>query len=248
MTGGPRLVIGVLGRWTSLDPVAELVVEIGGPGVALDRVESATRPQPGMQEAFRLAADRVVPSFGPDDEAAVRDHTAVAYVVTEPLARHVAAPTARAMLRVVGALFGLAGATAVKCESSGIAHGRDRWLALARTAAGSGVPQQRDEALVGAWVRMPLSDRAALYSCGMHLLGHPDVEMPADMDAHLAARWMRAVGKRSLDLERGELEVGSRLQVDGQPLRRVARRPCQRYPEDDLFHNPWGYWDLRAET
>lgn len=248
MTGGPRLVVGALGQWTSLDAVAELVAEIGGPRVSLDWVESATRPQPGMPEAFRLAADRLQPSFGPDDEAAAHDHTAVAYVVTEQLPRHAAAPTARAMLRVIGALFGLAGATAVKCESSGIAHGRDHWLALARTAARSDDPQQRHEALVRSWVRMPLSDREALYSCGMHLLGHPDVELPARMDPHLAARWMLTVGKRSLDVERGELQVGSTLRVDGQPLRRARLRPCRRHQENDLVHNPWGYWDLRAQA
>lgn len=247
MSVGPRHVLCAVGSWTSFDEVAELTSEIGGTGVALDRDESVSHRLPGLERAFALAADRVAPSFLPADEAAVCAHTAVAFVVSPPVARHDAALQARTMLRLVSALFGIGGATAVKCESSGIAHGRARWLELARTVAG-GRPRERDAALVDALVRKPLTDGRVTYSCGMHLLGQPDVELPSRMPADLAVSWMEAVGRRSLDLESGELRDGARLEVPGQPLRRARRRACDRYPEDDLFHNPFGYWDLSAEA
>lgn len=247
MSIGPRNVLCAVGAWKSFEELAELVVDIGGAGVTLDRDESVNHRLPGIERAFAHAADRVRPSFLPIDEDAVRTHTAVAFIVSAPLARHHAAVQARRMLRLVSALFGIGGATAVKCESSGIAHGRSRWLELARKAAG-GTPRERDTALVDAWVRKPLTDGRSTYSCGMHLLGHPDVEMPSRIPEHLAVSWIEAVGRRSLDLEAGELRNGARLEVVGQPLRRAHRRACDRYPEDDLFHNPYGYWDLTDEA
>lgn len=247
MSIGPRNVLCAVGAWKSFNELAELVVDIAGTGVTLDRDESVNDRLPGLEKAFALAADRVDPSFLPVDEAAVRTHTAVAFIVSAPLARHQAAVQARTMLRLVSALLGMGGATAVKCESSGIAHGRARWLELARTAA-VGTPRERDTALVEAWVRKPLTDGKVTYSCGMHLLGHPDVELPARMPEHLAVSWIEAVGRRSLDLESGELRNGTTLEVHGQPLRRAHRRACDRYPEEDLFHNPYGYWDLTDEA
>jgi len=243
MPFGPRFVLCAVGAWDSFDELADLVTEIGGAEVVLDRDESVTHRIPGIELAFARAADRAQPSFLPVDAAAVDAHTAVAFVVGAPLVRHKAVEQARTMLRLVSALFGIGGATAVKCESSGIAHGRARWLELARTAAG-GVPQERDMALVDAWVRQPLTDNWVVYSCGMHLLGQPDVEVQCGLPDHLAMNWINGVCCRSLDPEEGPLRNGGTVELIGQPLRRTLRRQCDRYPEDDLFSNPYGYWHL----
>lgn len=242
MSDGPRNVLCVLGSWRDLDEVSDLIEEIGPPGARLDREESVTHPLP-VERDFDLAADRVRPSFTDEDQAAVRHHTAVAFVLGAPTRRHHAAQHATMMLRLVSALFGMGGATAVKCESSGISHGRARWLALARTVA-DGSERQRDSALVEAWVRKPLLDGRTYYSCGMHLLGHPDVEVGAGLPVDLAVSWIEAVGRRSLALEKGELTDGTELRVDGQSPMVARRSRTDRHPVDHIFHNPYGYWLL----
>ncbi|MCA2225191.1 DUF4261 domain-containing protein [Nonomuraea aurantiaca] len=148
------------------------------------------------------------------------------------------------------------GATAVKNESSGIAHGRDRWLALADQAADltdEGLAEVTDEdlagALVAAWVKRPIHDGQVLYSCGMHLLGAPEVEIevgaapPAkaelpELVAHLDTLAIYLLtDPRAEEIEDG---AGFRMTEDA-PRWSLRTGPCDRYDEDDLFFNPYGY-------
>ena len=69
-------------------------------------------------------------SFDEADWAAVESHDTVGYLLSAPMMRELAFDTSRRLLAATAALL-RSGATAVKNESSGITHGRDRWLALA---------------------------------------------------------------------------------------------------------------------
>src|SRR5262249_49104162 len=82
-----------------------------------------------------------------------------------------------AFLRLGGQLL-KAGAIAMKCESSGIAHSRSRWLELAESLP----PSKNDDAVQDSWpalfqayVQLPIDSGDDLYACGMHLLGKPDL-------------------------------------------------------------------------
>lgn len=98
-------------------------------------------------------------------------------------------------------------------------------------------------------MKRPIYDGEVLYSCGMHLLGAPEVEIEADEDqltedglprllAHLDTLAIYLLTDPRAD----EIEDGAGLPDDrGLPLWSLRTGTCDRYDEDDLFFNPYGY-------
>jgi hypothetical protein len=237
-------VMCVVGAELDLDKCAEIVAEVGGPGFRLDPEYSQREPDQRMSEAFEVSADLVVPSFTDEDRAAVAGHHAVAYVLGPPAAAGEAFAVTRRMLAVVAALLQDSG-TAAKSESSGIAHGRDRWLHLASIAASATDRAGQAPPLYAAFVRRPLSSGLVYYSCGLHLMGEADVEITA-ADDDRGLEWMDGLA-RYLLIDRGSARIrdGDTFGLQADSPRRVLRhRACTRYRDDDLFYNPWGYWRL----
>jgi hypothetical protein len=236
-------VLCVLGSGLGLSEIERVAAGFGG--FVLDHEYSEAEPDPRMPEAFE--ASMAAASFDDTDWAAVESHDTVGYLLSAPMMRELAADTSRRLLEATSALLE-AGAAAVKNESSGITHGRDRWLALADQAADA-----KDEdlagALVSAWVKRPIFDGQVLYSCGMHLLGAPEVEIEADEEQlteeglpdlvmHLDALAIYLL----TDPRAQEIEDGAGFRMSEEAPRWVLRTgPCDRYDEDDLFFNPYGY-------
>lgn len=79
-------------------------------------------------------------SFDEADRAAVESHDTVGYLLSAPMMRELAADTSRRLLAATAALL-RSGATAVKNESSGLTHGRNRWASL---VAGRPTPRARN--------------------------------------------------------------------------------------------------------
>ena len=245
----PRHVVCLLGRWRSLDALEDLVARLTGDGLEVDRELSVLEADPRMKRSFELAADRRSPSITDDDRHAIEQHTAVAYVLSPPLPRGGERELSRRMLSVIAAALEDGGALAVKGESSGIAHGHERWLELARQSASS-EPFVAELALERAWVRQPLVDREVYYSCGMHLLGEPDVEVPVSVEPHEAADWIATLALYLLtEKPEGGVGDGHTFRRNPSDARRVLRaHPCRRYPEDDFFFNPFGYLRITDEV
>ncbi|GLY87366.1 hypothetical protein [Actinoallomurus iriomotensis] len=239
----PRHVLCVLGSGLDLAEMERIAAGFGG--FVLDREYSEAAPDPRMPKAFK--AGMAAASFDEADRAAVESHDAVGYLLSAPMMRELAADTSRRLLAATAALL-RSGATAVKNESSGIAHGRDRWLALAGRAADA-----EDERLAGAlydaWVQRPIRDGHVLYSCGMHLLGAPEVEIEVDEDQLTEDGLPRLLDHLDTlaiylltDPRANEIEDGAgfRLSEDA-PRWSLRTGSCDRYDEDDLFFNPYGY-------
>jgi hypothetical protein len=249
----PRHVVCVLGKWRKWDAVEAVVREIGGEEFELDREFSLLEPDTRMVEAFEASYDRFRPTMAESDWQAIRNHTAVAYVLSPPLPKSKALELSGRMLRLTAALL-QNGGTAAKGESAGIAHGRAHWLAMA--AAHAQAEQAGDNhagasKLFFAWVRRPLlseDDEGVLYSCGMHLLGVRDVEIDAALDVETAVEWIDLLGlylvadRPSRPLKDGE---GFRLSDNG-PRRLLRQQPCERYESEEFFYNPYGYYRLEA--
>jgi hypothetical protein len=133
------------------------------------------------------------------------------------------------------------GARAVKCDSSGIAHGKARWLELAteRTPIDAYL----------AYVRRPIGSDETMYSCGMHLVGLPDIKVICFSDRDAA---------RIMDVFAGYLinEGGKRTVKAGHtfscskedPVLRISHDECRDYETDDFFFNPYGYWILEKRA
>jgi len=116
----------------------------------------------------------------PSDEQAVADHQSVLYVLGPSIAHAETVKVSMLALRVVERVID-AGAVAVKGESAGIAHGRERWRELIRQGADAvktadTLAQQRIGRL--AFAKRPLSARGYLESVGFHLVGLPEVYVP----------------------------------------------------------------------
>ncbi|MEU8347410.1 hypothetical protein AB0C74_37405 [Spirillospora sp. NPDC048832] len=239
----PRHILCVLGSGFGPAEMERIAGEFGG--FVLDRGYSEDEPDPRMSEAFEAAM--AGEPFTEADRDAVESHDSVGYLLSAPMMRGLAADTSRRLLEATAALL-RAGAVAVKNESSGGAHGRDRWLALAEQAA-EAKDEELADVLVDAWVKRPIYDGKVLYSCGMHLLGAPDVEIEVDGDqlaaddvpelvTHLNALAIYLLtDPRAQEIEDG---AGFRLAEDA-PRRLMHTRDCDRYDEDDPFFNPYGY-------
>lgn len=233
----PRHVLCVLGRGLDLDLVARIAGET--PGVEFDPGGAASVADPRMGRAFQVSSTDG--SFGDADRDAVERHDTVAYLLSEPVRRAVAGDVAARMLALVARLFA-AGATAVKNESSGITHGRARWFELAGLAAG-GHPDRRIVALYRAWVQRPIQHDHGIHTCGLHLLGVPDVELAGGTVADVPA--MDAFAGHLL-LERPALYSGDTFRAEpGAKRWTVEHGADTRHPDDDFFHNPFGVWRLR---
>jgi len=174
----PRHVLCALGSGLDFGAVERIAKEVGGPDFSFDDEYSEPAPDPRMISAFRnCMADR---SFTDADWEAVESHDSVAYVMAPSMTRGISLGVSRRLLAVAAALL-RGGATAVKNESNALAHGRDRWLTLADRAAGpDGLAVV--EALYQAWVKRPIGEDGLVMSCGLHLLGEPDVEVVTGPD------------------------------------------------------------------
>jgi hypothetical protein len=248
----PRHVLCAIGVGLDLDVLNRAIDEAGGGEFTLEELHQS--PDPEMRSAFdaALGARQFTndDGFGDDDWAAVDAHDSVAYVLSPPISQSTAFDVSRRALAVTAALLAN-GATAVKNESSGVACGRERWLALAdRTAAPENAYDLAD-ALVQAWVVPVLASEDVYYSCGMHLLGEADVELaPGPIDKpELLHEWVTTMNVAAYYLLTEQPEHGVQ---DGEGFRIspdarkwiMNRVECEHFEEDDFFYNPYGYWRL----
>jgi hypothetical protein len=174
-----------------------------------------------MEGSFGVCWDTVHPgAWTDDDETAVVEHGAVMYALTGSLAQAATLPAAIDAVLFAEHLLGN-GATAVKIESSGVAHGVARWRELAaqlRAARDAG-----DRAAVARIARIAVTKRplggAQYYeSLGNHLVGLPEVYVPntavrTDRDAvalmDLVADELAADGVEAVLARRAKLDMTS---------------------------------------
>ncbi|ALG12659.1 hypothetical protein [Kibdelosporangium phytohabitans] len=241
----PRHVLCAIGSGLDFGAVEEVVRQAGGLGFTVDREYSEHEADPRMADAFKACMAEA--SFTDADWAAVAEHDSVTYVLSPPMTAETSVDVSQRVLAVVDALL-RNGVTAVKNESNGLAHGRDHWLTLAGQLAGA----DEDFAKIllhSAFVKRLISDGSLCYTCGMHLLGVPEVEIDtagvagtpderADLADGLAIYLLTE--ERAGRIQDGE---GFRLSAES-PRWLMHSYPCDRYEDDDFFHNPYGAWRL----
>ena len=160
---------------------------------------------------------------------AVRDHD-VKVFVSGPGG---SVEAARAVLRA-GAAVVRAGGLGVFVDNCGSTHSPTDWLELADDGGDGGV----------YWALVDLvGGRRLMYSVGMHCLGRRDVELPDPPDP--------GRGMYLLHTLLGYSYRSGQTLADGDPVgppdgpSHVLRHvPCDRFPPDTLFHNPYGVWRI----
>lgn len=197
----------------------------------------------GMAKAFEASASRVAPTLTKVDLEHIATHESVLYVLSKNYPAREAPEVSRTMLRA-GVRLLSAGGIAMKCESSGTAHGSVHWKALAERAE-AGDAAERGSALFGAFVRYPIGSDRDLYTCGMHLLGQPDLIAARELlPAADAVALFRTFALYLLaECPEGAFAPGHTFRTgDTAPRYRVLWEPCTGYAEDDFFFNPFGRW------
>lgn len=202
-----------------------------------------------MPAAFRASACRWDPSITDDDLTGIARHQRVLYLLSPNFPASEAAAVSRDFLNLGCQLLD-AGALAMKCESSGIAHARDRWIELAREADGP----DPWSALLRAYVQLPIHSAGDFYTCGMHLLGQSDLIVSGSL-LRDAQESTGDPGWKTVNLfgvfahyllaecEPGQFASGHTFSPDAEsPRFRVIWEACTGYDEDDLFFNPFGRW------
>lgn len=199
-----------------------------------------------MREAFEFSRLGASPDLTASELDLIARHKCVLYLVGP----NYPSPAA---LETVVPLFGLAaelldlGATGLKCESSGLAHGTHNWRALFAAIADASDPRARWGALFDALVQFPLGDKTDTFTCGMHLLGKPDlIAAEGVLPLQELVRLFRTFGVYQLaECVPGAFASGHTFSTSASaPRFRATWEPCRGYDEDDLFFNPYGRWRL----
>lgn len=199
-----------------------------------------------MREAFKFSRWGASPDLPASELDLIAGHKCVLYLVGPNY-------PSPAVLETVVPLCGLAaelldlGATGLKCESSGLAHGTHNWRALFAAIADASDPHARWGALFDALVQHPLGDKTDTYTCGMHLLGKPDlIAAEGVMPLQELVRLFRTFGVYQLaKCAPGAFASGHTFGTSaGAPKFRATWEPCRGYDEDDFFFNPYGRWRL----
>ena len=230
----PRHVLCLLGGQTPFSKLCETIqsaIESFAPGFEIDDTFSEDAPDDRMSMSFEVCRDRVHKgAWSEADEEAVGDHRSVIYVLGPPMTAEDAVKHSAIALRLVAHTLDN-GIVAAKGESAGVAHGIERWKALAREADGqTGAALARSCRL--AFAKRPIGTDEHLYSVGFHLVGIPEVYAPKTLsDDELALSAL-------IDTVADEVVTDG---IDQVLKRRGARLlPVDAYGEDEFKYNPYG--------
>jgi hypothetical protein len=214
-------------------------------------VEHEFRPRDAnLLRAFR-SASMSWPGMTEQEFGRIDAHTTVLYVLSKNFVAG-DAPAVGATFLKLGRRLLEAGGIAIKCESSGMAHPPARWFQFDDNA--DKAPGTLMAALFYALVVLPIASKTDLYSCGMHLVGAPemiasaatmqDAVGPDKPIAPAVAELFRTFAIYLLtECPTGTFASGHTFSIaQDAPRYRVVWEPCTRYAENDLFFNPFGQW------
>jgi len=232
-TVNPKTVLCIPGTWMDRSELVAQIAKLSGgylfAGSAL--METATERalevevcdhDPRMLTAFQGAGS---PWRDTPEMAKIADHTMVLYLVGEGGSTE----KARIFMKAAkGLLF--AGGMGVKVESSGGAYSPIEWIRMTDSIGD-----------FDAFVICVTGEETM--SCGMHNLGLRD----AVVDSLSSENPLSLIHQfnRYVYWEKPTLKAGQTFGVEtGAPRYRLTEQNEQPYPDDSLYHNPYGMWRL----
>ena len=242
-----RHVICALGNWESFEGILKIIEKFEG--FELDLECSSISADPRMERSFNACIHAEDPWEDIEFER-IRQHTAVAYITTPYLHQSTCFNVAFDVLLLIGDLFANANALAIKNESSGLAHPMTMWMETAMDAIdgfnSDGMNQAVFNLLADAFVKHNISDGDYLYSCGMHLLGFPEVKVDCSVGVDITydcvcnmVRYMFEARSKKL-----EIQLGQTVNLGGN-LFRISFGTSTASP-DDARYNSYGFVVLNA--
>ena len=197
-----------------------------------------------MKDAFEASEFRVYRTLTDEDFDLIGQHTCVLYILSPNFTSGDARKMSQRFL-TLGCRLLEAGGIAMKCESSGIAHSRERWIELAKEADSSSDSATCWAALFDAFVQFPIASDTDHYSSGMHLLDQPDMIVERDrLEPIKVAELFRTFALYLLaECPAGSFASGHTFSTSADAIRhRIVWEPCTGYDEDEFFFNPFGRW------
>jgi hypothetical protein len=235
-----QIIVCIPGTWENRTKLVEAVITSTGgdfmfAGMILaypkgnDHVElEFCEPDEQMAEAFALGGQG---ELSATTVAEIAQHKSVVYL---HFPFDIVSQKAR-LLRFTEVLS-RCGGIAVKLETSGFAHGWDRWFDLLGSA-------NAFDTYCASIVLV--ADEGFYYSCGMHNFGLPDAQTSNDLDRAKAADLINRFNYWQI-LDKPILKSGHTFSLTADsPHFRLELLEDKRHSEDDLFHNPRGVWNLR---
>ena len=236
-----RIVIGVPGPWEGhAELIAALARAHGGDYLFAGRIFLEVKTgkscelhlyehHDGMRESFEIAGQGQLSEAALD---AVAGHRSTAYLVVgepSPDAARTAARFAKVLLE--------AGGVAVKVETAGVAHTRERWLERWDT--------ENPLELYTLFVTLVGGDER-FFSCGMHNFALPDAAVLASLGPDAGAYLLNVFNVFQL-AESPTLHDGETFSAEpGGPAFRLTREEYEEgYDPDEPLYNPHGLWSLR---
>jgi hypothetical protein len=235
----PRIILCAVGDASFAHAASKL---LGDSGVEFEVRERDSSMERSFAVACRTLSREALSRIG--------RHSHVVYALSKALEAQHAVEAAGQFLKLAASLCEHCGAYGIKCDSSGIAHENDTWLRLAASCEAES-PWE----LVDAFVQPLIGDSREVWSCGMHLLGRPDMiaqldQLPTELRSLAAFRELSLTFATYLLCECSGTRYfssGSTFRCNSEsPRVRVLFELCQGYDEDDYFHNPFGRYRFVA--
>jgi hypothetical protein len=233
-----QIIIGVPGIWQNQREVMQALASKNAGFIlaGFTLMDTATQetafvelhePDPRLVDVFETCG---YPWIDEQDLEQIAAHRSTLWV----LSSDVSISQARRMMNAGSALL-KAGGLAVKVETSGVAHSASRWNQFAESA--------ELFPLYCAYVNLISGDQA-IYSCGMHNFGLPDVSVCDEIGEEQATQLLNHFNCYQLE-ELPPLEEGHYFSLDeASPRYRLAYEACEEYERAHPFHNPFGRWQL----
>lgn len=192
-----------------------------------------------------------------DDVSAINKHTCILNINNAGFGSKSAPNEALRMMQLANELVNLGG-SAVRVHSSGIAHSPTSWQRV--TSIAERHPREDLNfwnALFRAYVQLPIQSEKSIYTCGMHLLGHP--ELVTELKVLQETQPKLAIPKASYELfsrfahyllaecQNGEFWSNHTYQSDFEsPSYRIFWEECSLYEVGTAMHNPYGMWRFKS--
>ena len=233
----PKIVLCLVGDSAFPERAGPILEELG--------IEHEFAPRDErIRTAFAASTFYAQPTLKKPDFDRIAKHESVLYVLSKNFTAGQAPDVSRTFLRA-GARLLHAGAIAMKCEGSGVAHSSARWKALAKRTDDTANRAELWAGIFNAYLQYPIQSDHDHYTCGMHLLGKPDLIVATEqMPVEGAVVLFRAFAMYLLaECPEGTFASGHTFSTRSEATRyRVVWEPCTGYDEDDFFFNPFGRW------
>jgi hypothetical protein len=236
-----KAVIGVPGYWTNQEEIGKLIGACNEDFICAGSTLINTKTQaffelevydhdPDLKISYAYCGRK---TFSDEDIQAVDKHTCTVYIIGEAGTPGLASE----LVKAGGALLN-AGGIAVKIESSGVAHLKKDWLKF--------IEKNDLMDLYQAFVTI-VKDHHFYLSYGMQVIGYPEgqVFFVGEGGANDGQLHLLDVFLISLLMDDLQLDNDHTFALAAEKPQYVLKHVYyDKYPEDDLFFNPHGVWQL----